>query len=143
MRYFLLFLFIFPFVEIYILIVVGSYIGPSNALIWVFFTAIVGIYLLRNQGLSKLINIRANSQTFEPTANNFLKTLFSPIGGFFLLIPGFLTDLIGLMILTPITRILVIGAIFNLLSPTNSMNKNAHGYKSDEDWIEGEYEKDK
>ena len=143
MRYFLLFLFIFPFVEIYILIVVGSYIGPSNALIWVFFTAIVGIYLLRNQGLSKLINIRANSQAFEPTANNFLKTLFSPIGGFFLLIPGFLTDLIGLMILTPITRILVIGAIFNLLSPTNSMNKNAHGYKSDEDWIEGEYEKDK
>ena len=143
MRYFLLFLFIFPFVEIYTLIVVGSYIGPSNTLIWVFFTAIVGIYLLRNQGLSKLINIRANSQTFEPTANNFLKTLFSPIGGFFLLIPGFLTDLIGLMILTPITRILVIGAIFNLLSPTNSMNKNAHGYKSDEDWIEGEYEKDK
>ena len=143
MRYFLLFLFIFPFVEIYTLIVAGSYIGPSNALIWVFFTAIVGIYLLRNQGLSKLINIRANSQTFEPTANNFLKTLFSPIGGFFLLIPGFLTDLIGLMILTPITRILVIGAIFNLLSPTNSMNKNAHGYKSDEDWIEGEYEKDK
>lgn len=143
MRYFLLFLFIFPFVEIYTLIVVGSYIGPSNALIWVFFTAIVGIYLLRNQGLSKLINIRANSQTFEPTANNFLKTLFSPIGGFFLLIPGFLTDLIGLMILTPITRILVIGAIFNLLSPTNKMNKNAHGYKSDEDWIEGEYEKDK
>ena len=77
------------------------------------------------------------------TANNFLKTLFSPIGGFFLLIPGFLTDLIGLMILTPITRILVIGAIFNFLNPTNSMNKNAHGYKSDEDWIEGEYEKDK
>lgn len=140
MRYFLLFLLIFPFLEIYTLIVVGGYIGPMNTLLLTFITAFLGIYLLRNQGLSSILNIRSNTESFEPTADNLLKTLFSPIGGFFLLIPGFLSDLVGLLILTPITRIFILGAIFNFLIP---FKMNSSKSKNDRDWIEGEYEKDK
>ena len=140
MRYFLLFLLIFPFLEIYTLIVVGGYIGPMNTLLLTFITAFLGIYLLRNQGLSSILNIRSNTESFKPTADNFLKTLFSPIGGFFLLIPGFLSDLVGLLILTPITRIFILGAIFNFLTP---FKMNSSKSKNDRDWIEGEYEKDK
>tara|TARA_B100000900_G_C20289831_1_gene597616 strand:+ start:183 stop:605 length:423 start_codon:yes stop_codon:yes gene_type:complete len=140
MRYFFLFLLILPFLEIYTFIVVGGYIGPMNSLLLTLLSTFLGIYLLRNQGLSSIINMRSNTESLKPTADNLLKTLFSPIGGFFLLIPGFLSDLVGLLILTPITRIFILGAIFNFLTPFK-MKSSSH--KNDGDWIEGEYEKDK
>tara|TARA_Y100001935_G_C17245214_1_gene477943 strand:- start:214 stop:636 length:423 start_codon:yes stop_codon:yes gene_type:complete len=140
MRYFFLLLFIFPFLEIYTFIVIGGYFGPINTLLLTLLTAIFGIYLLRNQGFSSILNIRSNADSFEPTADNILKKLFSPIGGFFLLIPGFLSDSLGILILTPITRIFILGIIFNLLTPSKVKSRN---HKKEGDWIEGEYEKDK
>ena len=140
MRYFFLFLIIFPFIEIYTLIVIGGSIGAFNAMLWIFFSGIMGLYLLRNQGLKTLLDIQSKKYVFEPTADNFLKTIFTPIGGFFLLIPGFVTDVIGILILLPITRIFILGLLFSYLRPIgqgNGTNKN------NGDWIEGEYRKDK
>jgi len=54
MRYFLLFLLIFPFIEIYTLIVLGGYIGAFNAVSWIILSGIIGVYLLRNQGIKTL-----------------------------------------------------------------------------------------
>ena len=140
MRY-LFFLFILlPFIEIYTLIIIGNYIGAFNAILLIITTGIIGLYLLRNQGLRTLINLRSNPKGFEPTPDNILKTLFTPIGGFFLLIPGFITDLFGLLILLPLTRILIIGLVFNALGPPR--HNQTHN-KSKDDWIEGEYKKDK
>ena len=65
------------------------------------------------KGIKTLLDIRTQSTTFEPTADNFLKTLFTPIGGFFLLIPGFITDSLGILILLPLTRIFILGLLFN------------------------------
>ena len=95
---------------------------------------------MRNQGIRTLINLRSNPKGFEPTADNVLKTLFTPIGGFFLVIPGFITDLLGLLILLPLTRIFIIGLIFSYLGPVNN---NPMKNRTNEDWIEGEYKKDK
>ena len=83
MRYFFLFLIIFPLIEIYTLIVIGGSIGAFTTMLWIFFSGIMGLYLLRNQGLKKLLDIQSKKSVFEPTADNFLKTIFTPIGGFF------------------------------------------------------------
>ena len=140
MRYFFLFLIIFPFIEIYTLIVIGGSIGALNAMLWIFFSGIIGLYLLRNQGLKTLLDIQSRKSVFEPTADNFLKTIFTPIGGFFLLIPGFITDVIGILILLPITRIFILGLLFSYLRP---IGQGTGTNKNNGDWIEGEYRKDK
>ena len=140
MRNFFLFLMIFPFIEIYALIAIGGSIGAFNSMLWIFFSGIMGLYLLRNQGLKTLLDIQSKKSVFEPTADNFLKTIFTPIGGFFLLIPGFITDVIGILVLLPVTRIFILGLLFSYLRPIgqgNGTNKN------NADWIEGEYRKDK
>ena len=122
------------------LIVIGGSIGPFNSILLILLPAIFGVYLLRNQGLKKIFEIRSNKEVPSPTTDNILKTLFTPIGGLFLLIPGFVTDLFGLLILMPVTRILILGLIFSKLKPLNAKNNvdNRTG-----DWIEGEYKKDK
>ena len=140
MRYLFLFFIFLPFVEIYTLIVVGNYIGAFNAILLIVLTGIIGLYLLRNQGIRSLINLRSNPKWFDPTADNILKTLFTPIGGFLILIPGFVTDFLGLLILLPLTRIFLIGIIFSYIG---SHKKNPMNKKPNEDWIEGEYKKDK
>ena len=140
MRYFFLFLIIFPFIEIYTLIAIGGSIGAFNTMLWIFFSGIMGLYLLRNQGLKTLLDIQSKKSVFEPTADNFLKTIFTPIGGFFLLIPGFITDVIGILILLPITRIFIIGLFFSYLRP---IGQGTGTNKNNGDWIEGEYRKDK
>ena len=140
MRYFFLFLIIFPFIEIYALIVIGGSIGAFNTMLWIFFSGIMGLYLLRNQGLKTLLDIQSKKSVFEPTADNFLKTIFTPIGGFFLLIPGFITDVIGILVLLPITRIFILGLLFSYLRP---IGQGTGTNKNNGDWIEGEYRKDK
>ena len=140
MRYLFFFFILLPFVEIYTLIVVGNYIGAFNAILLTILTGIIGLYLLRNQGIRSLINLRSNPKGFDPTADNILKTLFTPIGGFLILIPGFVTDFLGLLILLPLTRIFLIGIIFSYIG---SLNNNQMNKKTNEDWIEGEYKKDK
>ena len=140
MRYFFLFLIIFPFIEIYALIVIGGSIGAFNTMLWIFFSGILGLYLLRNQGLKTLLDIQSKKTVFEPTADNFLKTIFTPIGGFFLLIPGFITDVIGILVLLPITRIFILGLLFSYLRP---IGQGSGTNKNNGDWIEGEYRKDK
>ena len=140
MRYLFFIIIFLPFVEIYTLIVVGNYIGAFNAILLIILTGIIGLYLLRNQGIMSLINLRSNPKGFDPTADNILKTLFTPIGGFLMLIPGFITDFLGLLILLPLTRIFLIGLIFSYIG---SLNNNPMNKKSNEDWIEGEYKKDK
>ena len=140
MRYFLLFLIIFPFIEIYTLIVIGGSIGALNTVLWIFLSGIMGLYLLRNQGLNTLLDIKSKKSVFEPSADNFLKTVFTPIGGFFLLIPGFITDVIGALVLLPITRIFILGLLFSYIRP---IGQGTGTNKNNGDWIEGEYRKDK
>ena len=140
MKYLVLLLLIFPFIEIYTLIVVGGSIGALNAVLLILLTGLIGAYLLRNKGIKTLLDIKSNKKAFEPSADNFLKTLFTPIGGFLLLVPGFITDFMGILILLPLTRIFILGLFFSYLG---SLNQKVNANRQPEDWIEGEYKKDK
>ena len=140
MRYYTVLLLLFPFIEIYTLISVGGSIGAFNSVLLIIITGALGLFLLRNQGLKALLTLRSRETAFEPTPDKILKNLFTPIGGFFLLIPGFLTDILGLLILLPPTRIIIIGYIFSKLTP---VRRGREDYQQKDDWIEGEYKKDK
>ena len=140
MKYLVLLLLIFPFIEIYTLIVVGGSIGALNAVLLILLTGLIGAYLLRNKGIKTLLDIKSNKKAFEPSADNFLKTLFTPIGGFFLLVPGFITDFMGILILLPLTRIFILGLFFNYIG---SLSQKVNVNRQPGDWIEGEYKKDK
>ena len=61
-------LILLPILEIYVLIVIGGSIGPFNSILLILLTAIFGVYLLRNQGLKKIFEIRSNKEVPSPDA---------------------------------------------------------------------------
>lgn len=102
-KLFLLFVLV-PVAEIYVLVTVGSSIGPFPTIALVILTALAGAHLARMQGLSTMMRIRANlDQGFMP-AEELLDGVLIFLAGMVLLTPGFLTDIAGLLILLPATR---------------------------------------
>ncbi len=102
-KLFLLFALV-PVAEIYVLVTVGGAIGVFPTIALVIFTALAGAHLARLQGLSIMMRIRENlDQGFMP-AEELLDGLLVFLAGMVLLTPGFLTDILGLLILLPATR---------------------------------------
>ena len=101
----LLFLFIFvPLLELYILIKIGGYLGAFQTVALVVFTAMLGIVLVRFEGLKTLQQIRQSlSQGIVP-AEEMVDGVLIFVGGILLIIPGLLTDLFALVLLIPYTR---------------------------------------
>ncbi len=95
-----------PLVELYILIKVGGLIGALNTILIIVVTGIAGAYLARSQGFKVVKRINRAIEEGRTPANELLDGLFILIGGFTLLTPGFLTDLLGLSMLFPLTRTL-------------------------------------
>lgn len=91
---FLLFIFI-PIIEITIFILIGSKIGVINTIAIILLTALIGIYLVRKQGLSLLFNAQRNmSQGIFPT-EELKGGIFLLVSGLLLITPGFFTDCVG------------------------------------------------
>ena len=93
-----------PFLEIYILIKIGSYIGAFNTVMIVILTGFLGALLARYQGLQTILRVRESLGRGEIPASEMLDALLIFLAGVVLLTPGFLTDIAGLMILIPRTR---------------------------------------
>ena len=94
---FLAFIFI-PILEITIFITIGSNIGILNTIAIILITALVGIFLVRRQGLKLLFDAQRNlSQGIMPT-NEIKGGIFLLISGLLLITPGFFTDCIGFLI---------------------------------------------
>lgn len=94
-----------PFVEIYLLIKIGSYLGAFNTVVIVILTAFLGALLARYQGFQTMLRVRESLERGEMPAEHLLDALLILLAGIVLLTPGFLTDLAGLMILVPATRL--------------------------------------
>ena len=93
-----------PVVEIYLLIKIGSQIGAITTILLIFTTAIIGIYYAKYEGLNTIksgfIQLSKNEiPTFE-----FLSGATIAFAALLLIIPGFLTDLIGFILIFPLTR---------------------------------------
>tara|TARA_Y100000741_G_C17982522_1_gene448567 strand:- start:181 stop:537 length:357 start_codon:yes stop_codon:yes gene_type:complete len=103
---FLLFIFI-PIIEIAIFISIGSNIGILNTIAIILITALVGIFLVRRQGMSLLFSAQKNmSQGIMPT-EEIKGGIFLLISGLLLITPGFFTDFIGFaMFLKPMQNLI-------------------------------------
>ncbi len=120
-----------PVIEIYLLIKIGSHIGAITTILLIFITAIVGIYYAKYEGLNTLkagfLQLSRNkSPTFE-----MLSGAAIAFAALLLIIPGFVTDVFGFLLIFPISR----KFIFNILSKKYNYTK-----KKDNNYIEGEFE---
>ncbi|MES9993439.1 MAG: FxsA family protein [Candidatus Thiodiazotropha sp.] len=103
----LLFLLLFvgvPLVELYFLIQVGSQIGAFSTIFLTIFTALLGGWMVRAQGFATLTKVRATMDRGEVPAFEMLEGAVLLICGFLLLLPGFITDVVGFVFLVPPIR---------------------------------------
>ena len=120
-----------PVIEIYLLIKIGSQIGAISTIFLIFITAIVGIYYAKYEGLNTLKSgffqlSKNKAPTFE-----MLSGAAIALAALLLIIPGFFTDIIGFLLIFPISRKL----LFNFLS-----KKFSHSKSQNNNFIDGEFE---
>lgn len=98
--------FIIPILEIYLLIKVGSedLLGPLWTIFLVVLTAVLGAFLLRQQGLSTLARLQGNLSQGKIPAQEMVEAVLLAVGGALLMTPGFVTDTIGFLCLLPFSR---------------------------------------
>ena len=94
-----------PMIELYLLIQIGAAIGAVNTLLLVILTGAAGAYLARLQGLQTMFRVRDRLQNGEMPAEDLLDAMLIFAAGVVLLTPGLLTDIAGLLILLPATRL--------------------------------------
>jgi UPF0716 protein FxsA len=131
-----------PIIEIYLFIKVGSAIGALATVALVFLTAMIGVYLLRQQGLSTLNQVQAQMQRGEIPATSLFEGMLLFIAGVLLLTPGFMTDSIGFVLMIPPLRKVI--ALWILEHSGWIVQMQAHTvrkgqYQDSSHTLEGEY----
>lgn len=99
---------VIPFIELWLLIKVGSAIGALATILLLILSGFLGMYLLRHQGLSTLAKFQRDMQAGQRPAKSLLEGTMILLGGLLFIIPGFFTDIIGLILLLPPTRYLLV-----------------------------------
>jgi len=93
-----------PLIEIYLMIKIGSMIGAFNTIFLIFFTAITGVYFARLAGLNAIRSGFNQLIKNEIPIYEIISGAALAFAALLLIIPGFLTDLIGFFLIFPITR---------------------------------------
>ena len=107
----ILFIIGIPLVEIYLLIKVGGIIGAFNTIFLIFFTAITGVYFARLAGLNAIRSGFNQLIKNEIPVYEIISGAALAFAALLLIIPGFLTDLIGFLLIIPTTRKFFISSI--------------------------------
>jgi UPF0716 protein FxsA len=107
MRYLLLLFIAMPVLEMWVLINVGSQIGALATIALVLLTALIGVGLLREQGLETLLRGRQKLQSGELPTGEIAEGLILAVSGALLLTPGFITDVLGFLGLAKPTRVIL------------------------------------
>ena len=113
----LLLLILVPLTEIYLFVELGGLLGGGVTLLWILATGILGVNLMRRQGVATLTRARQEMSQGLPPGGGLAHGLLVFIGGFLLLVPGFLTDVLGtLLLIPPVRAVLMMIAIDMVLS---------------------------
>ena len=120
----ILFIIGIPAIEIYLMIKVGGGIGALNTVILIFFTAITGIYFVRLAGLSALKSGFDQLVKNEIPVYEIISGAALAFAAFLLIIPGFLTDVVGFLLIIPITRKFLISVVFSKFSNKKKEKNN-------------------
>ena len=117
-----------PIIEIYLFIKIGSQIGAFNTISLIFITAIIGIYYAKYEGINTLRSAMKQIMQNEVPIYEIISGAALAFAALLMILPGFLTDVIGLIIIFPWTRNIFLKKI--TIKKRNN-NKN---------FIEGDYE---
>lgn len=134
---------VIPVIEVYLLIEVGGLIGAGWTILLIIITAVIGVNLLRQQGISTLTRANQAMSQGQIPAMEMMEGLFLAVGGALLITPGFFTDAIGFICLLPFTRRGIIKYL--LLNSTIKASYSVHQEKqsrSDRHTIEGEFHRE-
>ncbi|RKS09470.1 UPF0716 protein FxsA [Nocardiopsis sp. Huas11] len=93
-----------PFVEVWLMIVVGGWIGVPWTLAALVSLTVLGVFLLRRAGTKAFRDADQAMRTGEPPRGGLLDPLMLMAGGVLLIVPGFVTAFLGLLLVTPVTR---------------------------------------
>ena len=131
----LLIILFIPLVEIYLFIQIGGQIGAFNTILVILLTAVVGVYFARLQGLSTLKSGITQLYSNQIPVYEMMSGAALTLAALLLIIPGFATDIIGFLLIIPVTR----NIFFKFLSKKYTKQKSSNEQAKD-DLIEGEYE---
>ena len=148
MSWFLLF-FAMPIIEMYLLITVAGYIDALPTIGLVMLTAVIGVSLLKDQGLKTLTRGTQKMRAGELPAQEMAEGLLLAVAGALLITPGFVTDIIGFLILFPASRVWIASVLLSRVqvrgfhahtgSAANTHQRGEEGGASSRT-IEGEYQ---
>ena len=100
----LLFIIIIPAIEIFLFIKIGSQIGAITTILLIFITAVVGVYYAKYEGLNTLKAGFSQLSKNEAPAYEMISGAAIAFAALLLIIPGFATDILGFLLIFPITR---------------------------------------
>ena len=115
MKIFILIFILVPVAELGVLLFSGQTIGVWPTLILLIVTGLLGSYLAKKQGINTIRKVQEQIQFGRVPGNQILDGLCVLFGGILLLSPGFLTDILGLILLLPFTRTLIQPFILKLI----------------------------
>ena len=120
-----------PAIEIYLLIKIGSQIGAITTIFLIFLTAIVGIYYAKYEGLNTLKAGFIQISKKEAPTYEMISGAAIAFAALLLIIPGFATDIIGFLLIFPITRRFILGKFVKKFKPKKNEKNN---------FIDGDFE---
>jgi UPF0716 protein FxsA len=127
----LLFLILIPAVEIYLFIKIGSQIGAFTTIFLIFATAIIGVYYAKFEGLNTLKSGFAQLSKNKTPAYEMISGAAIALAALLLIVPGFATDILGFLLIFPISRKFLISKL-PIKFQKNEVRKN--------NFIDGEFE---
>ena len=127
----LLLVILIPAIEIFLFIKIGSEIGAITTILLIFTTAIVGVYYAKYEGLNTLKSGFLQLSKNEAPAYEIISGAAIAIAALLLIIPGFATDILGFLIIFPITRKFIFNKFAKNIKPKKSEKNN---------FIDGDFE---
>ena len=123
-----------PLIEIYLFIKVGSEIGALNTILLILMTAVVGIWYARYEGFNTLRSGMSQLVKNELPLYEIVSGAAIAFAALLLILPGFATDIIGILLVFPVTRKIILSKY----SKKNNSKKESN--IKEKNYIEGEYE---
>ena len=123
-----------PILEIYLFIKIGSQIGAFNTILLIFITAVVGVTYARYEGFNTLKSGISQLMRNEVPIYELISGAALAFAAILLILPGFATDILGLLLIFPFTR------KFLIKNVSNKYSQKKQEKEKEKNYIEGEYE---
>ena len=123
-----------PLLEIYLFIKIGSQIGALNTILLILITAVIGIWYARYEGFNTLRSGMSQLVKNELPLYEIVSGAAIAFAALLLILPGFATDIIGILLVFPVTRKIILSKYSKKYSAKSKDEKKVKSY------IEGEYE---